>query len=202
MIQTNKTIHILITILLISFLSGCKSTKDEAKEFLMSVYKVEDIKILEVSEPKKIKSPNDDIRALISESLSMQSEITTAYHDAWTTKDKEERIRLLRKGSELFKPNTFRSKIGSVAMDVQYLTFLGKDTNATAIEVKFSVKGDIKNTIIFYNDRTGKLEYSTETMAEQIIKLNSYYDKLTEYTEKCYNDWVEESFGKQKRNRY
>lgn len=197
MVKINKAIHILIAILLVSFFTGCKSTENDAKDFLMSVYKVEDIKILEVSEPQKIKSPNDKIKELISESLRMQREITTAYSDAWATKDKAERIKLLRKGSEIFKPNTFRSKIGSVAMDVQYLTFLGKDTNATAIEVKFSVKGDIKNTIIFYNDQTGKLEYSTETMAEQIIKLNSYYDKLTELTEKCYNDWVEESFGKQ-----
>lgn len=196
MVKINKAIHILIAILLVSFFTGCKSTENDAKDFLMSVYKVEDIKILEVSEPQKIKSPNDKIKELISESLRMQREITTAYSDAWATKDKAERIKLLRKGSEIFKPNTFRSKIGSVAMDVQYLTFLGKDTNATAIEVKFSVKGDIMKTIIFYNDRTGNLEYSKETMADDIIELNNYYDKLTEYTEKCYKDWVEESFGK------
>lgn len=195
--RIQKIKEILIAVFLISIITGCNSTKNEAKEFLMSVYKVEDINILEVSEPQKIKSPNDDIKALISESLEMQREITTAYHDAWTTKDKAERIRLLRKGSEIFKPNTFRSKIVYASMDVQNLTFLGTETNATAIKVKFSVKGDIMKTIIFYNDRTGKLEYSTETMVEQIVKINSYYDKLTELTEKCYNDWVEESFGKQ-----
>lgn len=195
--RIQKIKEILIAVFLISIITGCNSTKNEAKEFLMSVYKVEDINILEVSEPQKIKSPNDKIKSLTAESSRMQREISTAYHDAWATKDKAERIRLLRKGSEIFKPNTFSSELQSVAFAVQFLNFGGDETNATAIKVKFSVKGDIMKTIIFYNDRTGKLEYSTETMTEQIIRLNSYYDKLTELTEKCYNDWVEESFGKQ-----